>query len=207
MNIGSEQKEKFGLYETINEVYDFIASNPSDQKGKNSMQWIAHYMPVLYEHAKKCDSVVEIGVNQVCSTWAFLNARPKDGVIAVDIDLNRSAYMSSIGLSENIWLTWAKHLAEKEEVPFSPIESDSLQVELPNVDLIFIDSLHTYSHLRSELFLHGLKANKYIILHDTTLYPELVNAVDEFLNQHEQFVIKKQYTDTPGLTILERENE
>ena len=207
MNIGNKEKEKFGLYETIEKVYDFIASNPSDQKGKNSIQWIAHYMPILYEHSKDCDSIVEIGVNQVNSTWAFLNARPKNGVISIDIDLNRSAYMTQQGLSENIWLSWAKHLSEKEEVAFSPVESDSLQAELPEIDLLFIDSLHTYEHLRAELFLHGPKAQKYIILHDTTLYPELVNAVDEFLNAHEQFVIKEQHWDEPGLTILKRDDE
>ncbi len=198
-----EQKEKFGLYDSIQEVYDFISSNPDDQKGKNSMQWIAHYMPTLNEYAQKCDSVVEIGVNQVCSTWAFLLARPKDGVLSIDIDLQRTNYMSNrLGLSENIWLSWAKHLSEKEEVAFSAVESDSREVTLPEHDLLFIDSEHTFEQLDAELKLHGKKAQKYIILHDTTLFPELDRAVDNFLDMNKNFQVEKVFTDTPGLTIL-----
>ena len=37
MNITKLQKIEFGLYDTINEMYNFILSNPTDQKGKNSM--------------------------------------------------------------------------------------------------------------------------------------------------------------------------
>ena len=197
-----EQKNQFGLYGSIKEVYEFISSNPDDQKGKNSMQWIAHYMPTLYEYSKKCDSVVEIGVNQVCSTWAFLLANPKDGVLSVDIDLQRRGYMERHNLTENIWLQWAQHLSEKENVPFSAVESDSLEVELPEHDLLFIDSEHTYGQLKAELSLHGASAKKYIILHDTTLFPELNKAVQEFMAVNKNFEIEKVFSDTPGLTIL-----
>lgn len=197
-----QEKEKYALHETIEKVYNFIKSNPKDQHGKNSIHWIAHYMSTLNEYASKCDSVVEIGVNQVCSTWAFLHSNPSNGVLSVDIDLQRTEYMKKIGLSENIWLTWAKHLAEKEQVAFSAVQSDSLQVELPEHDLLFIDSKHTYSHLRDELKLHGRRAKKYIILHDTTLFPELNDAINEFLLDNKNYKVEKVFNDTPGLTII-----
>ena len=166
------------------------------------MQWIAHYMPVLYKYAKQCDSVVEIGVDQVCSTWAFLYAAPSNGVTSVDIDLQRKAYMERHSLTENIWLTWAKELAKKENVTFNPIESSSLEIELPEHDLLFIDSLHTYDQLSQELTLHGNKAQKYIIMHDTTLYPELLQAIDEFIDENDHFEQIEWLKDTPGLLIL-----
>ena len=202
MNITETQKEQYGLYNTIEEMYNFTSSNPTDQKGKNSMQWIAHYMPTLYEYTLKCNSVVEIGVNQVCSTWAFLKAKPEGGVLSIDIDLERSAYMQKIGLDKNIWLHWAKHLSTQEQVAFNAQECSSLDVELPDHDLLFIDSDHTYNQLSQELKLHGNKAQKYIIMHDTTLFPELNRAINEFREVNTHFVVEKVFDNNPGLTIL-----
>jgi hypothetical protein len=211
MEITTEHKEKFGLYDSIEEVYTFIADNPNrigwsgrplDQKGKNSIQWIAHYMPILYEYAQKCNSVIEIGVNQVCSTWAFLHAAPVDGVTSIDIDLQRSAYMKRHDMESNIWLQWAYELAEKETVKFEAIESDSLKIKLPEHDLLFIDSLHTYEQLSQELTLHGNKTQKYLILHDTLIYPELNQAIQEFMDVNKQFEVHEIYKSIPGLTIL-----
>ena len=114
--------------------------------------------------------------------------------------------MSSIGLTENIWLKWPTELAENERVAFSAVESSSLDVELPEHDLLFIDSEHTYTQLNAELTLHGHLAQKYIVLHDTTLFPDLNRAVNEFLKQNKNFEIDKVFTDTPGLTILRNTN-
>lgn len=36
------------------------------------------------------------------------------------------------------------------------------------VDLLFIDSLHVYGHLKRELDFHHRNVNHYIIMHDTT---------------------------------------
>jgi len=92
--ITEQLKEQFGLFPTIEEMYNFIKSNPKDQKGKNSIQWVAHYMETLYNYAKECDHVTEIGINQVNSTWAFLHANPKKGVVSIDIDLNGRPWQS-----------------------------------------------------------------------------------------------------------------
>ena len=207
MNITKLQKIEFGLYDTINEMYNFILSNPTDQKGKNSMQWIAHYLPTLFKYASQCDSVIEIGLNQVCSTWAFLKAKPKNGVLSIDIDLERIAYMNTIGLNKNIWLHWAKNLSQKEQIAYSAKECSSLEIELPMHDLLFLDSEHTYSQLSQELTLHGNKAQKYIIMHDTTLFPELNQAIDEFMFNNSHFKLEEKFNDSPGLTILKNINE
>ena len=205
MNYNKVVKEQFGLYDSIEEVYNFIASNPVDQKGKGSIQWIAHYMSTLNEYAQKCDSVVEIGLNQVCSTWAFLLARPKNGVSSFDIDLHHGP-VKHLDLSENIWLQWAKHLSEKEGVIYSATEANSREITLQDHDLLFIDSEHTYEQVDIELKLHGKKAQKYIILHDTTLFPAINRAVDNFLSINNNFVVDKVFNDTPGLTILKNTN-
>lgn len=196
-------KDKYGLFDTVDEVFKFIVSNPQDQKGKNSIQWVAHYMEPIYEYAKECDSIVEMGINQCNTTWAFLKAKPKDGLISIDINIKGLGGTPQYK-DENIWLYWAKQLAEEEKVPFSVVEASTLEVSIPEVDLLFIDTEHTYDQLSGELSLHGNKSKKYIILHDTTLFPMLNHAVNEFLNGNPHWKVKEKLSDKPGLTVLSR---
>jgi len=70
--ITEKEKKDLGVFDTIEEMYDFVSSSPKDQKGKNSIHWIGHYMHVLKDLASECDSITELGVNEVNSTWAFM---------------------------------------------------------------------------------------------------------------------------------------
>lgn len=40
-------------------------------------------------------------------------------------------------------------------------------IKLHPVDLLFIDTLHVYGHLKRELALHAPNVNKFIVMHDT----------------------------------------
>lgn len=201
--ITNEIKEKYGLYDTIDEVFDFIANKPRNQRGKDSIEWIAHYMKPLYEYSTECDSIVEMGINQCNSTWAFLKAKPKNGVTSIDISLKGGKHAPQFN-DENVWIHWARELAKKENVEFSVIKESTLKVNIAEVDLIFIDTKHTYEQLRDELKLHGNKSRKYIILHDTVLFPQLNKAIDEFLAENDHWTVKEKFNDNPGLTILSR---
>lgn len=198
-----ELKEQYGLYNTVDEVFDFIASNPQDQKGKKSMQWVAHYMETIYKYASECDSIVEMGINQCNTTWAFLKAKPKDGLISIDINIKGLGGTPQYK-GENIWLYWAKQKAEENDIPMSVVEASTLNVTIPEIDLLFIDTDHTYKQLKGELDLHGNKTQKYIIMHDTILFPELNKAIVEFLDANNHWIVKEVLKDNPGLTILER---
>ncbi len=103
---------------------------------------------------------------------------------------------------------------------------------MEKTDLLFIDTWHVYGHLKRELDRWNTYANKYIILHDTTVDGEvgesarhkwdipkqmlesglsreeiergLWPAVEEFLALHPEWKLKERYTNNNGLTVLER---
>ena len=99
-------------------------------------------------------------------------------------------------------------------------------MEIEPTDLLFIDTLHTYTQLSQELKLHASKVKKYIILHDTTTYgfkPEpsdwqtenimenyvyndkgLWPAVTEFLDSNRSWIVLEKRENNNGLTVLKR---
>lgn len=196
---------RYGIFNSIEENFQFIRSNPSDQMGEDSIHWIAPYMDILYEYASKCKHITEMGINQVNSTWAFLRARPEK-LISIDIDLHTKPTKKLPELCGiNIWLNSAIKLAERERIQFQVVEGDTTKIVIENTDLLFIDTLHTKKQLETELTLHAGKVRKYIILHDTKLFGhELIPALTEFLKKNKQFRISKVISTGCGLTILKR---
>lgn len=109
-----------------------------------------------------------------------------------------------------------------------------LEKELYNqsFDLLFIDTWHIYGQLKRELNKFHSITNKYIIMHDTTIDEidgetirckwdaeeqsktsgipaEEINkglgpAIDEFLNEHPEWILKEKLTNNNGLTVLMR---
>jgi len=193
------QKNEYGVFSSIEETYEFIKSNPKNQCGKNSIQWIGHYMEKLHTLAKECNHVTEMGVNEVNSSWAFLNARPKK-LVCIDITFSKS--YGKVGFGNHIWLESLKDLAKKENLNLELIEKSTLDIEIEETDLLFIDTLHTYNQLKQELNLHANKVKKYIVFHDTTLFPELNLAIKEFLEKNKEWFTYEVITSNPGLTII-----
>ena len=62
-----------------------------------------------------------------------------------------------------------KQLANKNGIEYTFIKEDSAKVNIPEVDLLFIDSWHIYGHLKRELENNHNKVRHYIIMHDTTV--------------------------------------
>ena len=178
-----------------------LAFTPSD---------INEHIPTLYQYGKKCDSIIELGVRWPTSTWALLLSKPKV-MKSYDV-LDPSTWGTSI----DPVIETAKEIG----VDYEFILESSLEIEIINTDLLFIDTLHCYHQLSQELALHHHKANKYIIMHDTTSYQYkdegsasegctgegLQKAVDEFLLSHNNWKIDHVYTNNNGLTILIHEN-
>jgi len=174
---------------------------------------INEHLETLSQYASKCNHVTELGVRGIVSTWAFLKGRPKT-IISYDL---KHPNECGGNLEEVI------KAAEDASINFSFIIGDSTKIIIENTDLLFIDTWHTYDQLNKELNLHENKVNKYIILHDTTLY-EIIDepfertnswnktfiggglwkAVHEFLIKHKQWTIEKRYTNNNGLTILKK---
>ena len=71
--------------------------------------------------------------------------------------------------------------AKENDIDFTLVEESTLDVEIEETDLLFIDTEHTYSQLLNELTLHGDKARKYIVLHDTATFPALKDAINKYI--------------------------
>ena len=185
----------------ILEKYKQLSEIPSD---------INEHLPVLKKYAEECDTIVEMGVRTIVSTWAFLSANPKK---LVSLDLyHPSVYGGNL---DEVY-----DAVSEIETNFSFVEHDSLTYDMDECDLLFIDTWHDFLQLKKELNRHHNKVKKYIILHDTTTFgfqdeiyedrgetnlPKgLYYSVDEFLSQNKNWVIWEKKSNNNGLTILKR---
>jgi hypothetical protein len=176
---------------TLNEAFQFVVTNARD---------IQEHCPTLVRYARECDHVTEMGTRWGASTVTFLYAQPKQ-LVCYD---------------------WKKHgnvnHVEKLAIgtKFTFHEASTLEVEIEPTDLLFLDTLHTYTQLRTELALHSDKAKKYIIMHDTVKFGKkgqregergLEPAWTEFLKTSNHWELHKHYKNNNGLTILSRVEE
>lgn len=159
---------------------------------------ILEHIDTLKEYASKCDHVTEMGFRTGTSFTAFLMGQPKK-LISYDI------------LLPNKIEDFFNQIRGNTEIKI--IEGNTLEIEIEDTDLLFIDTLHTYVQLKLELKRHGHKAKKYMIFHDTTTFRNkgedgrnlgLWDAIIEYLNDHPEWQIEKEFTNNNGLTILSR---
>jgi hypothetical protein len=168
-------------------------------KAKTTISDINQNLHILYDLAKECKTVIEMGVRTGVSTRAFLNTDVE--LLSFDIVKNPTV--------ENLF-TLAKSKGKKVQY----VIDDVLNIEIPETDLIFIDTLHTYTQLKQELNLHGNKAKKYLVFHDTHTFglrdedgtgtKGLMSAIIEFLIDNPQWKFKIYKTHNNGMTVLER---
>ena len=196
----------FKVMKRINDNYQIHRLKKSD---------INEHMQTLFKYASECKSIAEFGVREGVSTWAFLLAYPKQ-LICVDIK-GDSFYESEKCIRD---------ILKGSDIDFRFIVGDTLQIEIPEVDLLFIDTLHIYRQLYSELKRHSNRAKKYIILHDTYTYANhdeviyehasslvksrsginhgLKKAISDFMAEDKNWVILEEYRNNNGLTVLGR---
>jgi cephalosporin hydroxylase len=171
---------------TIHELYLRNARHKSD---------INELLPILLGLATTCEHVVELGFRTGVSTSAFLAAGA--GVTSYDIH-KCEPHVSNI-----------KKLAGDQ---FTFIKGDSLKVDIPYCDLLFIDSYHTGSQLLAELIRHQPKVGRYIVMHDTKTFGEkgedgkigLVWAMKEFYKVTDSWKGKLHLSHNNGLSVMER---
>ena len=196
--------------------YMIAASTPSD---------INEHLPILLQYTKKCSSVVECGVRDVVSSYAFaygLANTPNNTYVMVDP--KKSTQIDPF-----------LALCRANGVNASFVEQSDLDCPLVNTDLLFIDTWHVYGHLKRELARWHASVNKFIVLHDTTVdewYGETIRnecngwnaveqskdsgipveeirkglwpAIEEFLSAHPEWTIELRLTNNNGLTVLRR---
>lgn len=174
---------------------------------------INEHLPTLKKYSSECDVVIEAGVRWVVSTWGLLAGLPKK-IISVDVE-HPDIFLGEGGFEriQNIARVNGVKLEFRlnSTIPNHHLR-ETLDISNDNVDLLFIDTLHSYNQLTKELELHSQYVNKYIILHDTTEFetrdegggPGLWKAIEEFVEKNKNWKIKERFTNNNGLTVLEK---
>jgi hypothetical protein len=183
---------------------------------------INQHLPVLREYAGKCSRIVECGVLNSVSSYAFATAllgKPDNFYYLVDPYRNA-------GMDE--------FLAACGRCGINAEFYHGSDIECPRVsaDLVFIDTWHIYAQLKRELEYWHTYAGKYMILHDTTvdewegesvrgrfdlekqsretgwsvseIGKGLWPAVEEFLEAHREWKLELRLVNNNGLTVLRR---
>ena len=203
--------------EEIELKYLSLKETPSD---------INEHLPTLYEYAKDCNSVLELGVRGCVSSYALAlgllhsTNKKRKYMFMNDLTECKIGYLLCYSMRANLRINYEW--------------MNDLELDLKRTfDLVFIDTYHVYGQLKRELNKFAPITNKYIIMHDTEVdkingeclrngwSPErmaqisnipveehkigLQKAIDEFLEQNKEWSIKEVYTNNNGLTILKRE--
>lgn len=157
------------------------------------------HMPTLRNLVKECEHVTEFGISEGQSTRAII----VEPVVFRSYDLFLHASVINL-------FTTAQSLGRDARCT----TANTLEIEIEETDLLFIDTLHTYKQLKAELDMHHHKVRKYLVMHDTHTFgirgesadPDigLVPAILEFLSENANWRVKSHTTVCNGLTVLER---
>jgi len=157
---------------------------------------IQQHLGVLCGLAMQSKLVVEFGVRHGFSTSALCVA--KAPVVSYDI-VDCEPHASRL---------------RKEHPHWKFIQASSLDVVIPQCDLLFIDSKHTYDQLFSELNKHHSSVRKWIVMHDTEKFgrvdyygkkPGIMDAIEVFRSDnHATWKLLLHLPNNNGLTILQR---
>ena len=189
----------------LQEKYDYHAQD------RTSDMWF--HFDVLCSIAHNCDSVVELGVRGIVSTWPLMYGLANSNSRLIDHIGRRKLTMSSVkkliscdinnpsqygGNIDEVY-----EIAKENDVHFEFKQESTLEIEVDNCHAIFFDTDHTYEQLSQELKLHGNKAHRYLVFHDTTELGKLiVPAINEFLEDNIEWSVLKIVNECHGLIIL-----
>lgn len=151
---------------------------------------IDQHLPTLRQYAERCQRVTEFGTDIGFSTCAFLAAAPK----SVDCyDIIRTAEVDLLA-----------DLCPSETV-FRFHQKDTREATIKPTDLLFIDTIHTYWQVTEELQRHARKVRRYLIFHDIVSNPDIVPAINEYMECHPWWKLEEWLTNQSGLAVYRRE--
>jgi predicted O-methyltransferase YrrM len=131
-----------------------------EQRCANTQSDIHAHLPALYHYASVGDAqIIELGVRGGDSTVAFLAAIQTNGGYLWSCDVNAPPFANAWQTATPQWEF--VHGDDLERFPYAPDQ----------VDVVFIDTSHTYHQTVAELDLYHAKVRPggVILLHDTEL--------------------------------------
>jgi hypothetical protein len=193
-------------------IFEQLKNTPSD---------INEHLEVLKNLSSLCDTVIELGVRSGVSTHALLSGKPRQ---IKSFDIN------SIGLLEETLNTYSI----ENNISWKFYHENCLITDnIDYCDMLFIDTFHSFKQMSCELLLHGNKAKKYLVFHDTVTfgynnelgqikldklpsflqeyYSSLPNiqgimpAIDNFMNSFPEWKVYQHYKNNNGLLVLKKQ--
>lgn len=158
---------------------------------------IFEHLPTLKRYATGAAHITEFGTRTGNSTTALLAGlaeRPQGGELH-SYDINQTPFTHEP--IEGVKWTFYKQ------------DTGQPDFEIQPTNILFIDSLHEFTHIMRELR-HAKNVMDHIIFHDTAIdWITLggrgpIDAVTAFLARNHQWKIKEVYENNNGLTVLER---
>ncbi len=143
----------------LEEKYQHLKATPSD---------VNEHFDAIRACVTPGDVVVELGVREMVSTYALMANKPRQ-LISLDV----------VSPPEQN-LVDAYYYAYHAGVNFQFVQGDSTYADIKYMDVLFIDTLHLYSHVVKELWRHAGRTRKYIIFHDSKI-PEVRACIQDFL--------------------------
>ena len=160
---------------------------------------IHEHLPVLSDLASQCSHVTELGVGTAQSTRAFLRH---------DIEIHSYEYAPLPGIED-----FFKQCKESGRNVTLHI-ADTRSITIDPTDMLFVDSLHSYDQVFTELTLHAPQVRKFIGFHDTTLFEfrdefdpngrGIWPAIEDYMKSHPEWEFVERRTNNNGLTIYKR---
>jgi hypothetical protein len=131
---------------------------------------IRDHLRRLFEEAR--GTVLELGVRGGVSTSALLAGVEQRGgeVWSVDVDPSCSATYAA----HPLW-----HFVRSDSRDPAPLAVAGLPSK---IDVLFVDTLHEYEHVREELAVWEPRVSRdgIVLIHDTDTFPEVRHAVEDY---------------------------
>jgi hypothetical protein len=173
----------------LEEFYNEIRQQQEQAQG---LHYCAHH-DAIAKYLESNDVYKELGTHQGGTAAAACKMHPKQ-IILIDNNMN-------------LFKPNKKHFDKycfENDIKLEVIESDSQSINtLKESDVMLIDTVHKYDHIKKELFLHGNLTRKYIIAHDTATNPQLHKALEEYCSDQPWKVIER-FTKNVGYSVIGR---
>jgi len=143
---------------------------------------------------QEAQTIVELGTWYGNSTKAFLEVCKVLGAKLISIDIDgavKDVQPESVKNDPN----WTFH----------GMDDMKFDINFP-IDVLFIDSSHTYPHTLQELEKYSpwLTSKGVILMHDTVTCPPVARSIQEFLDNHPDEYTYEEHKNNHGLGILRK---
>lgn len=194
---------------SVKEFYELAAATPTA---------ITDHLPTLRYYAGRCSVAGEFGVKRGASSSALLMGAS----VVYSWDIKETA--EARHLETLAGQRWHYAIGDSRSIP---------KEHFPPMELLFIDSLHTYAQVRAELNRAMDHVSKYLIFHDTVTFGSvgaqeetgqqqwnysehhgqsvpmehlgIMPAILEFMSQRPQWRVLQHDANSHGLLILRNE--